>query len=883
MQTDNVLQDAVSLMKQSLQQLQAYRDSEYQQQEPLAIVGMAGRFPGNGADINAFWQMLLNGEETIGEIPPERWDVDEYYDPDPEAVGKIYTRCGSFMKDIDLFDAAFFGITPLEAFTMDPQQRLLLELCWRAFENAGYLPRAEPDTGVFVGVCTAEYIIKLAQIPMDEMDKKAIPYFSTGNVFNALSGRLSYVFGFQGPCVAMDTACSSSLVALHLACNAIRRGECKQAVVGGVNLQLVPESTMAISQARMLAPDGRCKTFDASANGYVRGEGSAIIVIKRLSDAIRNNDRIHAVIRGSAVNQDGGGSGFTVPSSKAQEKLMRKALASAGVSPAQVDYVEAHGTGTSLGDPIELSAVQAVYGAAPGRQHPLWVASVKTNIGHLEAAAGITGVIKTTLSLKHKMMPAHLHLQEPNPRIPWSRYNIRIPLQNQSWPLVNRPERAAVSAFGFSGTNAHVILEAAPAPVEEKQGSATTAPQLFTLSARSWQALTQYADQYIAFLEQAPAASLDVFCKAVQRLNPLMRYRASFVVPSASALLSQLRAYRQQELPSQEPANGREQYAVTLLCSAAGDHHWPVYRELYATQPVYARLADQYADFLKKNKGIDILRISGITGDEAAPATQQAPWVQAASGFVLNYALVALLKEWNVHPDCVVSAPGGEYLAACVAGVMEAEDALRLIIAKGDSLPDASFEMFRNVLSCITLHTPVLPFFSAVKGGELKQDAAGTDHWIAEAAGTARLDAALEAFNKTALQKIGIGLGDGALPSVVQHHITDRISLLQTLGALYNAGFELNWQAIYENTPSAVIEGLPGYPFQLKRYWPDASEKNRLFRFSRQQTLEYLYGAASWTEQQRHTINTVVNMLYEQEQSNKPPALEYQSISTSAH
>lgn len=879
MQTENALQDALSLMKQSYDQLRAYRDRDYRQQEPLAIVGMAGRFPGEGRDINAFWQMLLNGEDIVTEIPPERWDLEEYYDPNPEVIGKIYSRWGSFLKDIDQFDAAFFGISPQEAWAQDPQQRLLLESCWRAFENAGYLPGAEVDTGVFVGVCTSEYLVRLTKTPLEELDKRAIPYFSTGNVFNALSGRLSYVFGFQGPCVAMDTACSSSLVALHLACNAIRRGECKQAVVGGVNLQLIPESTMAISHARMLSPDGRCKTFDADANGYVRGEGCAVIIIKRLSEAIRDNDRIHAVIRGSAVNQDGGGSGFTVPSSKAQEKLMRKALASAGLEPGEVDYLEAHGTGTSLGDPIELSAVQAVYGAA-ARQRPLWVGSVKTNIGHLEAAAGITGVVKTAMSVKNRIIPAHLHLKNPNHRIPWSRYNIQVPQQQQQWPDVNRPARAAVSAFGFSGTNAHVILESAPEAKQETHAQERITPidgyHFFSLSARSADALIEYAERHLAFPDTE--LPLNIFCKAVQRINPLMRYRKHFIVQTIEDLKQQLQQFLDLGPAAlDEPANGREQYATAFIFNNNVDKEIPsFYKSLYERFETFAKAVDEYAGFIRKNKGTDILKL--LDNNSAGPE-----WTIAAAHFVFQYALTALLREWTVLPDRVLGYGGGEYLAACVAGVMNGEDALRLLIASEEgkaTTPEIASEMFANVLDYVALRTPIIPFISGTEGKEVKKELATREYWLAHATGKIDLDAAVKILHTVGGDKICLEFGTATVNTAKDsnhrfHTVQHYRSLLEILGDLYDSGFELDWNAFYEQVPVQVVDGLPGYPFQLKRYWPEEHNGNskRADRRNKKQLLEYLYNAASWTEEERALIISVVNMLPEYQESRQPAQL----------
>lgn len=539
MQVEKIMQDTLAMMQAAHEQLNRYREMENRLSEPLAIVGMAARLPGS-EDLAGFWQSLLNGTDAITEVPAARWSIADYYDPSPDAEDKMYTRYGGFIKDVDLFDAAFFGISPVEALAMDPQQRIILELCWQAFENAGYLPGAIADTGVFVGVSNTEYAGILGAAATD---KRALPYYTTGNTLNAIPGRISYAYGFQGPCMAIDTACSSSLVALHTACSSIRKGDCRQAVVGGVNLQLLPANTIAVCRSRMLAADGRCKTFDAAANGYVRGEGAGVIIIKRLSDALADKDRIHALVRGSAVNQDGGGSGFTVPSGNAQERLMRRALEDAGIEPQQVDYLEAHGTGTALGDPIELAAVQAVYGAV-NRPFPLWVGAVKTNVGHLEAAAGITGVIKTALALQHRLIPAHLHLQQPSPHIPWSAYHMQIPVGNQAWPDTGQPPRAAVSSFGFSGTNAHVILEAPPAAADEEDLPAPVAGACrFVLSAHSPDALTARIRQYIDWLEAAPAVKLADLCSAALRLDPGKEYRAVFVADAIPDLLRQLRQW----------------------------------------------------------------------------------------------------------------------------------------------------------------------------------------------------------------------------------------------------------------------------------------------------------------------------------------------------
>ena len=429
------------------------------------------------------------------EVPKDRWDIEQYYDPDPEAIDKMRTRFGGFIEDIDQFDPLFFGISPREAVSMDPQQRLLLEVSWEALERAGVAHErlAISQTGVFVGITTNEYAQLLASSGA-ELDA----YFNTGNALNAAAGRLSYTLGLQGPCMAIDTACSSSLVAVHLAVMSLRLGECDQALAGGVNLILSPGGSVALSQAGMLAPDGRCKTFDASADGYVRSEGCGMVVLKRLSDAQRNGDRILALIRGSAVNQDGPSSGLTVPNGPAQQALIRQALKNGNVSPEKVSYIEAHGTGTSLGDPIEVGALGAVFAE---RDKPLLIGSVKSNVGHLESAAGITGLIKVVLSLQNQQIPRHLHFQQPNPHINWDALPVQVTKERISW-LNSRI--AGVSSFGASGTNAHVILEAAPRTRSDDFSRSSGRPlHLLTLSAKTEDALHELAIQYQTHLARS--------------------------------------------------------------------------------------------------------------------------------------------------------------------------------------------------------------------------------------------------------------------------------------------------------------------------------------------------------------------------------------------
>ncbi len=430
--------------------------------EPIAIIGLGCRFPGDAVTPAAFWELLRSGRDAVAEVPAGRWPVGAFFDADPAVPGKMATRHGGFLGDVESFDPAYFGISPREAASMDPQHRLLLEVAWEALSAAGQKRErlAANPTGVFVGITTAEFgQLQLATEGLSALDA----YHITGNALNAAAGRLAFVFGLHGPCMAVDTACSSSLVALHLACQSLRAGECETALAGGVNLILSPLGSIALSQGRVLSADGKAKTFDAAADGMVRGEGCGLLVLKKLSAAQRDGDRILAVVRGSGVNQDGPSSGLTVPNGPAQEALLRRVLEVARVDPAAVDYVEAHGTGTALGDPIEVGALGSVYGVGRAADHPLWLGSVKTNLGHLESAAGIAGVIKAVLALHHEAIPPHLNFTKPSPHIDWANLPVRVPTALQPWRRGARARLAAVSAFGFSGTNAHVLLEEAPA------------------------------------------------------------------------------------------------------------------------------------------------------------------------------------------------------------------------------------------------------------------------------------------------------------------------------------------------------------------------------------------------------------------------------------
>ncbi|MBL8164255.1 MAG: hypothetical protein JNJ61_19870, partial [Anaerolineae bacterium] len=500
--------DVQSRLKSALLALQKARsrieELEKARSEPIAVIGMGCRFPGGANTPQEFWRLLQSGTDAIREIPRDRWDIDAFYDADPDVPGKMNTRWGGFIDGLDGFDAPFFGISPREARSLDPQQRMLLEVSWEALENAAIPPDslAGTRTGVFVGITMPDYLLAQA----NRIDLNAIDaYNATGGILNAAVGRISYFLGLHGACMAVDTACSSSLVAVHLAVQSLRSGESQVALAGGVNYMLLPEITVSLTKAHMMAPDGRCKTFDSRANGFVRSEGCGMVVLKRLSDALADGDPILALLRGSAVNHGGYASGFTVPNKLAQEAVIKAALGNAGVQPAEISYVETHGTGTSLGDPIEVRALVAALREGRTVDNPLMLGSVKTNVGHLESAAGIIGLIKLVSALQHSEIPPHLHLQELNPYIAWNDMPIDIPTQRTPW---TGKRLGGVSSFGASGVNAHAVLETAP-PLQPSAGDLIERPhQVVLLSARSESALRALASRYVEYLGENPATAL---------------------------------------------------------------------------------------------------------------------------------------------------------------------------------------------------------------------------------------------------------------------------------------------------------------------------------------------------------------------------------------
>jgi myxalamid-type polyketide synthase MxaE and MxaD len=668
---------AIDKLQTRIGELEAERERSA---DAIAVIGVGCRFPGGANGPDAYWDLLSQGKDAIREVPPDRWSVDEYYDADPAAPGKISTRFGGFVDGLADFDAELFGIAPREAVSLDPQHRLLLEVSWEALEHAGISPLglAGSRTGVFAGLSSTDYAQLLAGRGNSTIDA----YLGSGTAHSTATGRISYTLGLEGPNMAIDTACSSALVAVHQACNSLRAGECDLALAGGVNAMITPTVAITFSKARMLAPDGRCKTFDAAADGYVRGEGCGIVVLKRLRDARRDGDPVLAVIRGSAVNQDGASSGLTVPNGPAQERVIRAALQQAGIEPGDVSYLEAHGTGTSLGDPIEVQAAAAVFSRARDPKRPLLIGSVKTNIGHLEAASGIAGLIKVVLALGREEIPASLHFRNPSPHIPWEQIPVRVASAPAMWPEGRRV--AGVSAFGFSGTNAHVVLEAFPAE-PTKPTAVQRTHHLLLLSAKSHPALLEMARQYGSWLRGDASMDLSDFCHTAGAGRARFEERGAIVAATHDEAVRLLDA-----LAADSSTAGlwqgmkRTPPKCAWMFTGQGSQYPGMARRVYETEPVFRALLDRCDKLLSAEFKLPLL--STIFDADASRIDDTA--VAQPAIFAVEMGLAELWRSWGIEPDVVLGHSVGQYAAACFAGVFSLEDGLRLIARRGQLMSE---------------------------------------------------------------------------------------------------------------------------------------------------------------------------------------------------
>ncbi|MER5785202.1 type I polyketide synthase [Streptomyces mobaraensis] len=807
---------------------QRLHEAEAGAREPIAVVGMACRYPGGVRSPEDLWELVAAGTDAITPLPADRgWDP-ELYDPDPARHGRVYVREGGFLDGADRFDAGFFGISGREALAMDPQQRLLLETSWEALERAGIDPAglAGSRTGVFAGVIYQDYASRLRRVPPEFEG-----YIGNGSAASVASGRVAYTLGLEGPAVTVDTACSSSLVALHLACQSLRLGESAVALAGGVTVMASPMALVEFSRQRGLAADARCKAFAAAADGTALGEGAGMLVLERLSDARRNGHPVLAVIRGSAVNQDGASSGLTAPSGPAQQRVIRDALANARVAAADVDAVEAHGTGTTLGDPIEAQALLETYGQDRPADRPVRVGSVKSNIGHAQAAAGVAGVIKMVMALRNGVLPRTLHVDEPSPHVDWSAGALSLLTEPAPWPAAERPRRAGVSSFGVSGTNAHVVLEEAPdeaavaaagtdsgtagaaegaaAEVEPSVVSAVPWP----LSAKTPEALRDQAARLLAHLDAHPDETAADIGAALARGRSVFEHRAVAVGADRTELRAAVAA-----LAAGEPAPGtatgtaRGAAKVAFLFPDDGIGAGNAVRRLLTESPLFARKLAECAGALAGATGrpaADVLReliaaagASGASGAAGDTGVRAARWAVAVS-------LAALWRHHGVQPSTVVGDGTGEIAAACVAGVLSLEDGARAVLG--------------GTADAVSPRPAEVPFRTASSGTDWRPDAdrspRGLGACVSELTGRGRTAFVVLGTDPDDLAEAA-GPDSFAVPALRADG--GARGLLASLAELHVRAAAVDWSAALPATGLRRVD-LPTYPFQRRRYWLDDS------------------------------------------------------------
>ncbi|MGB3438308.1 MAG: SDR family NAD(P)-dependent oxidoreductase, partial [Actinophytocola sp.] len=857
---------------------------EGQRSEPIAIVGMGCRFPGaagdagDAGDPDAFWRLVSSGGDAVGAFPADRgWDLDTLFDDDPDRTGTTYGRTGGFLAGAAEFDADLFGISPREALAMDPQQRLLLAATWAALEDAGIDPTslAGSRTGVFAGTNGQDYAHLMVADP-----EVSDGYLGTGSVASVLSGRVSYVLGLAGPALTVDTACSSSLVALHLAVRALREGECGLALASGVTVMSTPAAFVEFSRQRGLAPDGRCKAFGAGADGTGWGEGVGVLVLARLSDALRDGHRVLAVVRGSAVNSDGASNGLTAPNGPSQQRVIRDALADARLTPSDVDVVEAHGTGTALGDPIEAGALIATYGQH--RDRPLWIGSVKSNIGHTQAAAGVAGVIKMVQAMRHGVLPGTLHAEDPSPHVDWSAGAVSILTANRPWPETGGPRRAAVSSFGVSGTNAHVVLEQAPAVEPAPEGRDVLAVTPLLLSAASADGLARQVDALRAFLADRPGLGLADVAHSLATTRAHLPHRTVVLATDRADAL-------EAPVVTGTVAPGKQAFLFT----GQGAQHLGMGLGLYEAFPVFAAAFDAVCAHLDPALGTPLRQ---VVADDADRLTETR-YAQAAI-FAVEVAVYRLLESWGVRPDQLLGHSIGEVAAAHVAGVLSLADACALVAARGrlmqalpaggamlavsmtedehpaDLVPgsvdiaavnsatslvvsgaeeelEALAERWRAdgrrvrrlavshafhsrlmepmladfaaVAESLTYHRPAIPVVPASSAGG---DVATAGYWVRQVRAavhfadglTALSEAGVTRFLEVGPDAVLAPLAEHAAPALRAGH-DEVATLLSSVAALHVRGGVVDWSAVFAPAAPRRVP-LPAYAFDRTRYWP---------------------------------------------------------------
>ncbi|MEM1254706.1 MAG: amino acid adenylation domain-containing protein [Cyanobacteria bacterium P01_H01_bin.21] len=779
----------LALLAYELQsQLEAVEQSRT---EAIAIVGIGCRFPGGVTDPDAYWKLLSSGKSPITEVPPERWDVDKYYDPDPSIPGKTYTRHGGFLENVDRFDPDFFGISPREAIHMDPQQRLLLEVSWEALERSGHAPKSlmGSRTGVYVAIGTSDYVGLQTQTG----DLTGIDAYSgSGNGFAFASGRISYVLGLQGPNVALDATCASSLMAVHMACQGLRARECNLALVGGVNLLLSPGVNISYAKTRILAADGRCKTFDAAADGYVRSEGCAAFVLKRFSDAVADRDPILALIRGSAMNHGGASGGLTIPNGSSQQGTIRDALAQAKVKPHQIQYVEAQGTGTPLGDTIEVRALSQVFKENRAAAAPLLLGAVKTNIGHTETASGLASLLKVTMALQHRELPPHLNFQTLNPEINLDQIPAKIPTQLTPWPNGSGPRLAGINSFGTSGNNAHAVIE--EAPVRPKNQPAQNLPiSLLPLSAKTPTALSALVQRYAQFLQEHPTVDIADLCFTAGVGRSHFLHRCLFAAPSIPQLQQALSNYLQADGDVEKDDTDTALASLIGFFPAAMEHGDTWGQQLMQTQPRFRTAVDHCNQILTEELQVDPI-------DFSAPDSADA----ALLNVVVQYALTELWQSWGINPSGWMGTGQGRLMAACQAGYYSLTQLLKWMVK---ALPITSLQTPTGGLYDESTHQSITP--------------AAVLEWLQSKQNNAL---AVPPQGPERILVMGTSSWEPCHYRIPAVDPADPATILTSLGELYQQGYAIDWSGFYHETTHQRIP-LPTYPFQRQRYWNDLAEQ----------------------------------------------------------
>ncbi len=815
-------------------------EQDRQKKEPIAIIGMGCRFPGGANTPEKYWQLLSNGVDAVSEVPANRWDTDQYFDPDPGAIGKMYVRHGAFIDEMDRFDADYFDISPREANRMDPQQRLLLEVTYSALEHAGQAPDQlkHHPTGVFIGACTDDY----AYMNFSGDPRNIDAYLGLGTARNIAAGRLAHVLGIHGPAIQIDTACSSSLVAAHLACQSLRNHECNMAIVGGVNLMLNPGPTIFFCKVGALAPDGRCKTFDAAANGYVRGEGCGIIILKRLSDALSGGDPIIAVIKGSAVNHDGPSGGLTVPNGKAQTMLIRQALENAAIPAPSIDYIETHGTATALGDAIEINALGEIFNGNLGVNKPVFIGSVKTNIGHLEAVAGLSGLMKVALAISYGEVPPHLHLTKPNPKIQWKTLPFVIPGKRETWPSKEGGRAAGVSSFGFSGTNAHVILTE-PAPTASKNPDHSRSWHLLTLSAKTRKALDLLVKRFIDHLDAYPDLNLEQACYTASMGRSHYPIRLAITAQSVKQLKNRL-LRRNGETAEPGICTGQNQKdlspPVTLLfggnpASVINKGRW-----LYETLAVFRKTLNHCETLLKPKIG-QSLTSALYSSSKITPSSLPSSVIYPVL-FAIEHALFKTWQSLGIYPSTVMGSGIGELNAAVAAGIFSLEDGIALAAKWDTSAPSGGkpSKEFNRVIEKVSFLEAETRIQSSISAKTKLKEMVTKEYWIDRPQATEQIAETFKVlFDSGCRIYLEIGKDD------VFHKARNKFSrgkclwlhcigkksnnwrtVLESVGALYVQGASIDWTGIFQSAKICKIH-LPTYPFQGKSYWMSGGKADR--------------------------------------------------------